>query len=70
MALIFWTPSGQGRTKFHPATESIEWRCAPPHGDSLLAFGRILWGEASESPQEVLQREGAKAAGLFRLRIT
>ncbi len=69
-ALIFWLPSGQGRIKFHPATDSIEWRCAAPHSDNLLAFGRILWGEANEYPQDILLREGGKPAGLFHLRIT
>ena len=69
-SLVFWLPSGQGRIKFHPATDSIEWRCAAPHNESLLAFGRILWGEANEYPQEILLREGGKAAGLFHLRIT
>lgn len=69
-ALIFWLPSGQGRIKFHPATDAIEWRCAAPHGDSLLALGRILWGEANEYPQEIVLREGGKPAGLFHLRIT
>lgn len=69
-ALIFWLPSGYGRIKFHPATDSIEWRCAAPRSESLLAFGRILWGEANEYPQEILLREGSKPAGLFHLRIT
>lgn len=69
-ALIFWLPSGQGRIKLHPATDSIDWRCAAPHSDHSLAFGRILWGEANEYPQEILLREGAKPAGLFHLRIT
>lgn len=69
-ALVFWLPSGQGRIKFHPATGSIEWRCAAPHSESLLDFGRILWGEANEYPQEILLREGSKPAGLFHLRIT
>ena len=69
-ALIFWLPSGQGRVKFHPATDSVEWRCAAPHGDRLLAFGRVLWGEANEYPQEILLREGSKPVGLFHLRIT
>lgn len=69
-ALVFWLPSGQGRIKWHPATDSIEWRCAAPYNDDLLAFGRILWGEANEYPQEILLREGAKPAGLFHLRIT
>jgi len=69
-ALIFWLPSGQGRFKFHLATDAIEWRCAAPHGDSLLAFGRILWGEANEYPREILLRPDGNAAGLFHLRIT
>lgn len=69
-SLIFWLPSGLGRIKFHPATDSVEWRCGAPHSDRLLAFGRILWGEANEYPQEILLREGGKPAGLFHLRIT
>lgn len=69
-ALIFWLPSGRGRIKLHPATDTIEWRCAAPYGDSLLSFGRILWGEANEYPQEILLREGSQPAGLFHLRIT
>jgi hypothetical protein len=69
-ALIFWLPSGQGRIKLHPATDSVEWRCAAPHSDRLLAFGRVLWGEANEYPQEILLREGSKPIGLFHLRIT
>ncbi len=70
VALIFWLPSGQGRIKVNPATEAVTWRCAAPHGQETLDFGRILWGEALDYPQEVLLREGAKAAGLFHLRIT
>jgi hypothetical protein len=69
-ALIFWLPSGYARIKFHPATDSVDWRCAAPHTESMLSFGRVLWGEANEYPQEILLREGAKAAGLFHLRIT
>jgi hypothetical protein len=69
-SLVFWLPSGLGRIKFHPASDSVEWRCAAPHSDRLLAFGRILWGEANEYPQEILLREGSKPAGLFHLRIT
>lgn len=69
-SLIFWLPSGHGRIKFNPATDSVEWRCAAPYSDRLLAFGRIIWGEANEYPQEILLREGSKPAGLFHLRIT
>lgn len=70
VSLVFWLPSGQKRIKYHLATDSIEWQCAAPHGDSLLAFGRILWGEANEYPQEILLRAGGKPAGLVHLRIT
>lgn len=69
-ALIFWLPSGQRRIKLNPAIDSIEWRCAAPYGDSLLAFGRILWGEANEYPQEILLCGGGKPVGLFHSRIT
>ena len=69
-ALIFWLPSGHGRIKFHPATDSVEWRCAAPHSDKLLPFGRIIWGKANEYPQEILLQQGSKPAGLFHLRIT
>lgn len=69
-ALIFWLPSGQGRIKIHSATDAVAWRCAAPHLDSTIDFGRVLWGEAREYPQEIFLRQGAKAAGLFHLRIT
>lgn len=69
-ALIFWLPIGQNRIKFNPATDSVEWRCAPPHVDHLIALGRMLWGEANEYPQEILLRHGAKPAGLFHRRIS
>lgn len=69
-ALIFWLPSGGGRIKVHSATDAVAWRCAAPYGERQLDFGRILWGEAREYPQEILLHEGAKPAGLFHLRIT
>ena len=69
-SLIFWLPSGAGRVTINPATDAVGWRCAAPHSDKKLDFGRLLWGEAREYPQEILLREGAKSAGLFHLRIT
>lgn len=69
-ALIFWMPTGQGRIKVQSASDAVSWRCAAPHGERSIDFGRILWGEAREYPQEILLREGSKAAGLFHLRIT
>ncbi len=69
-ALIFWLPSSHNRIKIHSATDAVSWRCAAPHSESQLDFGRVLWGEAREYPQEILLHEGSKSAGLFHLRIT
>lgn len=69
-ALAFWLPSGAGRITSNSATDAVSWRCAHPHANESIDFGRVLWGEAREYPQEILLREGAKPAGLFHLRIT
>ena len=69
-ALVFWLPGGSGRITIHSATDSVLWRCAAPQSKSDIAFGRILWGEAREYPQEILMRNAAKPVGLFHLRIT
>lgn len=68
-ALIFWLPGGGNRIRAQAATDEVNWLCHTPHGHQL-DFGRILWGQANEYPQEILLRVGAKAAGLFHLRIT
>jgi hypothetical protein len=68
-ALVFWLPSGHNRTKVQASTDAVGWLCHAPHGHQI-DFGRILWGEANEYPQEILLREGGKVAGLFHLRIT
>lgn len=69
-ALIFWLPSGAGRIVTNSATDAVRWRCAHPNASDSLDFGRVLWGEAHEYPQEILLRNEAKPAGLFHLRIT
>jgi hypothetical protein len=69
-ALVFWLPSGQRRVQIQTASDAVLWRCGAPNGDRQIDFGRILWGEAREYPQEILLALGAKAAGLFHLRIT
>ncbi len=69
-SLIFWLPSGDGRIKINSATDAVGWRCAAPNSGQQLDFGRLLWGEAREYPQEILLREGGKPAGLFHSRIT
>lgn len=69
-ALIFWLPLGHSRIKVQPATDAVTWLCEAPHRGAQLDFGRLLWGEANEYPQEILLREGGKPAGLFHLRIT
>lgn len=68
-ALVFWLPGSHNRVRAHPATDEVHWLCHAPHGHQL-DFGRILWGQANEYPQEILLREGARPAGLFHLRIT
>ncbi|NCC23129.1 MAG: hypothetical protein EOM26_11830 [Alphaproteobacteria bacterium] len=69
-ALVFWLPLGHSRLKIHAATDAVTWLCEVPHRGSQLDFGRILWGEANEYPQEIFLRGGSKPAGLFHLRIT
>lgn len=69
-ALIFWLPSGVDRIVTNSATDAVSWRCAHPKAHESLDFGRVLWGEAHEYPQEILLRDGTKPVGLFHLRIT
>lgn len=69
-SLIFWLPNGVGRITINLATDAVSWRCAAPHSGQQLDFGRLLWGEAREYPQEILLHDGARPAGLFHLRIT
>ena len=69
-ALVFWLPTGAGRITTNPATDAVSWRCAHPNSNESVDFGRVLWGEAHEYPQEILLFDGAKPAGLFHLRIT
>lgn len=69
-ALVFWLPSCAGRIITNSATDAVSWRCAHPNAQESIDFGRVLWGEAHEYPQEILLHDGAKTAGLFHLRIT
>ncbi len=69
-SLIFWLPNGAGRITVNSATDAVGWRCAAPNSGQQLDFGRLLWGEAREYPQEILLHDGARPAGLFHLRIT
>lgn len=69
-ALIFWLPKGERRFHTDMATDAVRWRCSAPHTDQQIEFGRILWGEAREYPQEIVMAEGGKPMGLFHLRIT
>lgn len=69
-ALVFWLPSGQRRFHIEMATDAVRWRCAAPHSDQQVEFGRLIWGEARDYPQEIILADGAKPSGLFHLRIT
>lgn len=55
---------------YHAATGAVAWRCATPDAPRQMDFGRIVWGEVRDYPQEILLRDGGKPAGLFHLRIT
>lgn len=41
-----------------------------PFSSETIDFGRVLWGEAWEYPQEIILAQGGKSVGLFHLRIT
>lgn len=69
-SLIFWLPKGERRFHTDMATDAIRWRCAAPYSDQNIEFGRILWGEAREYPQEIVTSKGGRPVGLFHLRIT
>ena len=69
-ALIFWLPLGRNRIEVHIPTDEVKWLCEAPYRESRLDFGRILWGQANEYPQEIILKERDKSAGLFHSRIT
>jgi hypothetical protein len=68
-ALVFWLPGGHNRIRANPVTDEVSWLCHAPY-EHQIEFGRVLWGQANEYPQEILLREDARAAGMFHLRIT
>ncbi len=68
-ALVFWLPGGNNRIRVQAATDEVSWLCHTPHGHQI-DFGRVIWGQANEYPQEVLVRANSKPVGLFHLRIT
>ena len=39
----------------------MSWLCHAPHGHQI-DFGRILWGQANEYPQEILLHDGGNPA--------
>jgi hypothetical protein len=69
-ALVFWLPHGDSRLRVQASTDAVSWLCDAPFRGNRIDFGRLLWGEANDYPQEILLYEGAKTAGLFHLRIT
>jgi hypothetical protein len=69
-ALVFWLPGGDRRLRVETASDAVTWLCGAPHGDRKIDFGRLLWGEAREYPQQILLTAGGKPSGLFHLRIT
>ena len=70
LALIFWLPDGKRRFHINPATDAVTWRCAAPHSAESIDFGRVLWGEAHEYPQEILLAGNEASVGLFHRHIS
>jgi hypothetical protein len=70
LALIFWLPEGKRRFHINPATDAVTWRCAAPHSAESIDFGRVLWGQAHEYPQEILLAGNEASAGLFHRHIS
>ena len=69
-ALVFWLPGSQRRLQIKTASDAVTWKCSAPFREETVDFGRLLWGEAGEYPQEIIFANGNKPAGLFHLRIT
>ena len=69
-SLVFWLPNGQRRIYVETASDAVKWRCAAPHAEKQLDFGRLVWGEATEYPQEIVLPDSAVAAGMYHARIT
>ncbi len=69
-ALVFWLPNCRPRIKINTATDAVTWICSAPHSNETLDFGRLLWGEARQYPQEIMLNKGSHSVGLFHLRIT
>jgi len=69
-ALVFWLPGGERRFHADMASDAIRWKCQASYRDQNIEFGRLLWGEAREYPQEIMMEGCVKPAGYFHLRIT
>ena len=69
-ALMFWLPGSQRRLQIQMSSDAVTWKCSAPFRGKTLDFGRLLWGEAQNYPQEIILANGNNPAGLFHLRIT
>jgi len=69
-SLMFWLPMGRNRIEVQITTDEVKWLCEAPFRESKLDFGRLLWGQANEYPQEIFLKDRDKSAGLFHKRIT
>lgn len=75
--IVFWLPDGRRRVRQNPATGEYLWRCAPPHGQSELPLGRLLWGGAQGDARRIVLGDSDRAdpdgpgwAGLYHPRIS
>lgn len=67
-ALVFWLPDAYRRFEI-TITDEVFWLCHTPH-DHKLDFGRTLWGQTNEYPQEIILSASGKPVGLYHARIT
>ena len=69
-SLIFWLPEGRVRLGIEVATDEVYWKCAAPHTDERIDFGRLLWGETQEYPKQIVTNRRNPHIGLTHARIT
>ena len=67
LALLFWLPVGGSRLVVKQPSDDVVWICQKPTM-AEVAFGRILWGNTGNNPQEILQ--GGVRAGLYHKQLS
>lgn len=69
-ALIFRIPCGENLLERDITTGCIFWNCTVPYIDKKIEFGRLLWGEGSNQPREIVIKLQGKTIGWFHPRLS